>query len=90
MKRSELKQLIREVIEEEFVRSPANHLDNVLGNASKEQLKDKNFIVSSIVSALKNAQFLDTRTFQEIKTMLDWKGINTNHLTDALKMMKAE
>lgn len=88
MKRSELKQLIREVIEEEFMRSPANQLDNIFGRADPSQLKDKKFLFSSIVNVLKNAQFLDSRTVSDIRKMMDWRSLNTSILDQAVKYIQ--
>ena len=88
MKRSELRTLIKEVIEEEFVRNPVNQLDLVLGRSSKEQLKDKNFLLSSIKNALKDMKFLDARAVSEIKRLFAWKNLDTKLVDIAYQQIK--
>lgn len=88
MKRSELKKLIREVIEEEFARSPANQLDNIFAKAEPSELSDKNFLISTISRVLKTAQFLDSRTVSDIRKLLAWRNIDTSALNIALQNLK--
>lgn len=88
MKRSELRQLIREMLEEEFSRSPANKLDNIFGRANPDQLKDEKFLISKIIDVLKTEKIIDAKTISDIRKMLAWKNINTTTVDQAINHLK--